>query len=71
MGAMTFEMVCGADFRQDEEVWVVLVLPGVDTDRMFMVKGIGQADGTLLVTPPAEILKQLAGKTFVAAVLGE
>ena len=49
----------------------MLVLPGEDTDRMFVVKGIGQADGTLLVTPPAEILKQLAGKTFVAAVLGE
>lgn len=46
-------------------------LPGEDTDRMFVVKGIGQADGTLLVTPSAEILKQLAGKTFVAAVLGE
>ena len=37
-------------------------LPGEDTDRMFVVKG---------VTPSAEILKQLAGKTFVAAVLGE
>ena len=46
-------------------------LPGVGTDRMFVVKGVGQADGTLLVTPSAEILKQLAGKTFVAAVLGE
>ena len=68
---MTFELVCGADFRQDEEVLVVLVLPGVDTDRMFVVKGVGQADGTLLVTPPAEILKQLAGKTFVAAVPGK
>jgi hypothetical protein len=45
----------------------VLVLPGEDTDRMFVVKGIGQADGTLLGNalggdPEAAGRKDLCGR---------
>lgn len=42
-------------------------LPGEDTDRMFVVKGIGQADGTLLGNalggdPEAAGRKDLCGR---------
>ena len=57
-------------YREGEEVIVAFVLPRDGRNTWFTVKATGTADGKLSFCPEAEMLTQLAGRTFLAIILG-
>ena len=72
MGTMTFALECGGKFKENQQTAVVLIVPDENgNNEWFVMDGVGQADGTLKVTIDVSALKELLGKTFVAAVFGE
>lgn len=57
-------------YREGEEVIVAFVLPRDGRNTWFTVKAIGTTDGKLSFCPEAEMLAQLADRTFLAMILG-
>ena len=53
----------------NEDVYVIFALPDGEDTRFFLVKSIGQEDGTVKIIPDAATLEQLANKVFTVLVL--
>ena len=50
--------------HENEDVYVIFAVQDGENTKYFLVKGVGQADGTVKIVPDAKILQELADKTF-------
>ncbi|MBR0512745.1 MAG: Cna B-type domain-containing protein [Clostridia bacterium] len=59
----------GNTYAAGETVYAVMILPAEDGEQYFIAEGTGLADGSLRFACGAEMLKNLADRTFVMLLL--
>ena len=68
MGEVSFTVKTDKEYTAGEEAFVLFMIPG-EEETILTAKAVGQADGTLKISPDVETLKQLANKKFVTVIL--
>lgn len=69
LGDVTLNFIPKTKFTKDDGTQVLFAYPTPGTVSWFLVKGTGQADGSINIEIPANTCALLAGKTFVAFFL--